>query len=171
MQKLLTYAAAFTALILLQEFVLSHISVSSYLSVYLYIMVVILAHIETPGWIILLLGFTAGTIADQLEGTGGLFAATLTWAAFTRKTALQWSVGRDVIHNGGLPLSRRIGAKKFILYTTIMVLLWAIPFFLLEALGSFSLIVTPIRILASTTVTVILIYLLQLPLNRHSYNV
>lgn len=161
----------FAILLVLQTFVLSHFTVSQYLSLYIFIMVVIMASMQTQGWIMLILGFICGGVVDIIEGGGGLFAATTTWLAFVRPQILNWTAGREAMLSGGMPTSSKIGYKRFFTYVTMMVLLWTIPFFALEAAGSFSWVYTTIRMLASSVGIIILIFFLQLPLNRNKYDV
>lgn len=170
MQKLLAYSSLFILLIMLQEFVLINISQSSYLAIYVYIMIVILADMNIAGWIMLLLGFGTGLFMDGIEGGGGLFTATTTWLAFVRPSIMQWTLGRDTTYKGGVPVIERVGGKKFFTYVSIMVLLWTVPFFGLEAIDNWTLL-TPIRIVASSIIIIVLIYILQLPLNRKHGNV
>lgn len=161
----------FVILIALQTFVLSHFVVSQFMSLYIFIMIVIMANMQAKGWVMLVAGFLCGGVVDLIEGGGGIFAATTTWLAFVRPQILSWTAGREATLSGGMPTTFKIGIKRFFTYVTLMVLLWTIPFFSLEAGASFSWIYTPIRIVVSSFGMIVLIYFLQLPFNRNKYDV
>lgn len=171
MIRILNNIIFFVILLVLQTFVLSHFTVTQYLSIYIFIMVVIMAAMQTPGWVMLIIGFCSGAVVDMIEGGGGIFAASTVWMAFVRPQILSWTAGREAIFRGGMPTSSKIGGARFFTYVSIMVLLWTIPFFSLEAAGSFSWIYTSLRIAASSAAMIVLIFFLQLPFNKGRYDV
>lgn len=169
--RMLNVIILFFILLILQVLVLSHFSATQYLSLYVFIMVVIIADMRIKGWVMLLFGAACGAVVDMVEGGGGLFTATTTWLAFVRPAILNWIVGRENIFSGGMPTNYKLGNRKFFTYLTFMVLMWTGPFFFLESIGNFSWIYTNIRIFTSSAVMVVLIYFLQLPFNKSRYDV
>ena len=170
MRKLITYTLGFMVFVILQIFVLSHVTLNQYLNVYIYIMIVIVADMQIKGYALLLLAFSFGMIADAIEGSPGLFAMTMTFMAFCRPLVLKWVASREISDKGGAPISSRLGNVKFFTYVIAMVSLWAIPFFIFESSGVANVLATILRIVLSVVVTTILIYFLQLPLNRNRYD-
>ena len=171
MQKLITYTIVFLLLSVLQSFVISHLAFSQYLNIYIYIMVIIIADTQIKGYVLLLLAFVLGIITDSIEGSPGLFTITMTFMAFCRPQILSIIASREILDNGGMPTSSRFGTGRFITYVTIMVSFWAIPFFLFETAGIANIFLTLLRIVLNVISTTILIYFLQLPLNRSKYDI
>ncbi len=171
MPKIFTYITTFLVLALLQIFVISHLELNQYLNVYIYIMIVVVADMQIKGYALLLLAFSLGVIADAIEGSPGLLTSTMTFMAFCRPQVLRWIASREISDNGGTPTSSRLGLSRFLSYVVTMVTLWAIPFFILETAGVANTFITILRIVLSVVVTSVLIYFLQLPLNRNRYDV
>ena len=125
---------------------------------------------QIKGYALLLLAFALGIITDALEGSLGLFTVTMTFMAFCRPQILKYTASREISDNGGTPTSSRLGAGRFITYVAIMVTFWSIPFFILETAGVADIQLTVMRIVLNVVCTTMLIYFLQLPLNRNRYD-
>lgn len=84
MIRFLEYLAVFLLLVVLQEFVFDNINLGGVVNPYIYIMFIIMLPLDTPGWLLLLLGFGTGAAVDFMSGTPGLQAVSSTWLAFVR---------------------------------------------------------------------------------------
>lgn len=162
MIRFLEYAAIFALLLILQEFVFDNISLGGVVNPYIYIMFIILLPLDTPGWLLLMLGFGSGAAVDFMSGTAGLQTIAATWLAFVRPTVVGLFLGKDLVYEGGIPTAGRVGAGKFIRYLAVTVLLFNIPFFILEDLSGSAWVIT-VRIVLSTIFSVGIIYFLHLP--------
>lgn len=163
MIRFLEYAATFILLVILQEFVFDNINLGGVVNPYIYIMFIILLPLDTPGWILLMLGFGAGATVDFMSGTAGLQTIASTWLAFVRPTVAGLLLGKDLVYDGGIPNAGRVGTGKFLRYLAVMVVLFNIPFFILEDLSG-SAGVLALRIVLSSAFSVGIIYFLHLPL-------
>lgn len=163
MIRFLEYAATFVLLVILQEFVFDNINLGGVVNPYIYIMFIILLPLDTPGWMLLMLGFGAGATVDFMSGTAGLQTIASTWLAFVRPTVAGLLLGKDLVYDGGIPNAGRVGTGKFLRYLAVMVVLFNIPFFILEDLsGSAGMLA--LRIVLSSAFSVGIIYFLHLPL-------
>ena len=142
MIRFLEYLAVFLLLVVLQEFVFDNINLGGVVNPYIYIMFIIMLPLDTPGWMLLLLGF----------GTG----------AAVRPTVVGLLLGKDLVYEGGIPTAGRVGTGKFLRYAAMMVLLFNIPFFILEDLSGGGGIIA-LRIALSSVFSVGIIYFLHLP--------
>lgn len=163
MIRFLEYAATFVLLVILQEFVFDNINLGGVVNPYIYIMFIILLPLDTPGWMLLMLGFGAGATVDFMSGTAGLQTIASTWLAFVRPTVAGLLLGKDLVYDGGIPNAGRVGTGKFLRYLAVMVVLFNIPFFILEDLSG-SAGVLALRIVLSSAFSVGIIYFLHLPL-------
>lgn len=162
MIRFLEYLAAFLLLVVLQEFVFDNINLGGVVNPYIYIMFIIMLPLDTPGWMLLLLGFGTGAAVDFMSGTPGLQAVSSTWLAFVRPTVVGLLLGKDLVYEGGIPTAGRVGTGKFLRYAAMMVLLFNIPFFILEDLSGGGGIIA-LRIVLSSVFSVGIIYFLHLP--------
>lgn len=163
MQRFLEYLVSFLALILLQEFVFSKLNLLGLVNPYVYIMIIILLPMEFRGAWALVAGFTVGVIMDLVTGNMGLHTMCTTWLTFARPSVLEVTAGRDMVKGGGVPFSNKLGLPHFFSYVTLMVLLFSIPFFMLEVMSFHDFGYTLLRILFSSILNVGLIYFCQLP--------
>lgn len=162
MIRFLEYTAIFLLLLVLQEFVFDNINLGGVVNPYIYIMFIILLPLDIPGWSLLLLGFVTGAAVDCMAGTAGLQTMATTWLAFARPTVVGLLLGKDLVYEGGIPTAGRVGSAKFLRYVAVMVLLFNVPFFLLEDLSG-GIWIIALRILLSSAFSVGIIYFLHLP--------
>lgn len=162
MIRFLEYFAIFLLLLVLQEFVFDNINLGGVVNPYIYIMFIILLPLDIQGWVLLVLGCCAGAAVDFMSGMAGLHMMTATWLAFVRPTVVALLLGKDVAYDGGVPTAGRVGVAKFFRYATTLVLLFNIPFFILEDLSGETWVVA-LRILLSSLFSVGIIYFLHLP--------
>lgn len=165
MIRFLEYAASFVLLIILQEFVFDHINLGGLVNPYVYIMFIMLLPLQMRGWALLLAGFGMGAVLDVMSGTSGIQMVCATWLAFVRPGMVSLMLGKDSVHDGGIPTAAKVGQGRFIRYVVMMTLLFNIPFFLLEDIYAPALILV-LRIVLSTLFTAVIIYFLHLPLMR-----
>lgn len=162
MIRFLEYALTFILLLVLQEFVFDNINLGGVVNPYIYIMFIILLPLDIPGWILLFLGFGTGAALDFMSGTAGLQTICSTWLAFVRPSIVNLLLGKDMVYEGGLPTAGRVGTARFIRYLAVMVLLFNIPFFILEDMAG-SVWIVSLRIILSTLFSIGIIYFLHLP--------
>lgn len=162
MIRFLEYCAIFLLLLVLQEFVFDNINLGGIVNPYIYIMFLILLPLDTPGWSLLLLGVITGGAVDFMSGTAGLQTVASTWLAFVRPTVAGLLLGKEMVYDGGIPTAARVGLGKFFRYVAVMVLLFNIPFFILEDLSGEAWAIA-LRILLSSLFSVVIIYFLHLP--------
>ncbi len=162
MIRFLEYTAIFLLLLVLQEFVFDNINLGGVVNPYIYIMFIILLPLDMPGWMLLMLGFGTGAAVDFMSGTAGLQTIVSTWLAFVRPTVVGLLLGKDLVYEGGIPTVGRVGTGRFLRYLAVMVLLFDIPFFILEDLSGSAWVIT-LRIVLSSAFSVGIIYFLHLP--------
>lgn len=170
MIRFLEYTAIFLLLLILQEFVFDNINLGGVVNPYIYIMFIILLPLDTPGWLLLMLGFGSGAAVDFMSGTAGLQTIASTWLAFVRPTVVSLFLGKELVYEGGIPTAGRVGISRFLRYVTALVLLFNLPFFILED-PSGAVWMIALRILLSSIFSIGIIYFLHLPLVRTAVKV
>nr|WP_319400810.1 rod shape-determining protein MreD [uncultured Carboxylicivirga sp.] len=156
------YIFNFFFLTLIQVLVLNNIQFSGFVNPYLYVLFIITLPFETPGWLLLILAFISGFSVDIFSNTLGMHASATVFMAFFRPTILRAFAPRDDYQPGTIPNMAFYGPAWFLRYALILVLLHHLCLFFIEVFSITHFFSTLWRVLASTTFTMILIFLSQL---------
>ena len=160
MYRILPYMLLFVAVVLLQIFLFDNLMISIYLNPLIYIAFILLLPMDTPSWALLLLGLFTGMTMDAVMGIAGLNTLTTLPVAFIRPRLLGMFLNREEEREGGVPSVERMGAHKFVEYIVLAVIVHHTVFFLLEALSYNYLIHTILRIVLSSSVTILFVWLI-----------
>ncbi len=157
-------------LVFLHEYLLLHISVTGYLTFYVYILSVLLLPMEQRSELVMLIAVLFGSVMDMISGTSALCTMSLVCVAFVRRGVLKLVVPPDILLVGGLPLSSRVGVGVFLRYCFLLSFVYGVVYFGVELMsfmhfGSFLL-----RLLFSTVLNGVLIFLFQLPFRGSFYS-
>jgi cell shape-determining protein MreD len=118
---------------------------------------------NTPKWLLLVSAFVLGFLMDVFSGTMGLNMSATLLIAFIRPALLNMiSFGRDFNNDDDTPNMKNLGVDWFISYALIMILIHHSTIFFLEVFRLNELGTTFLRILYSSSVTLILVLLSQL---------
>lgn len=165
MLRVIEYTLFFLAVTVLQVFLFNNLNLGIYIHPLVYIAFIILLPMETLPVVVLGLGLLSGVIMDISTGSGGLYTITTVFTSFVRPYLLPLILGRDEVKEGGIPMPSRIGYGKFFRYAGIIVFLQCLIFFTFESLAFKYYYLTLLRILASSVVTVGLVFFTQMVLS------
>lgn len=158
--KLFLNGIRFVVLLLFQVLILNHIRLSGFINPYVYILFILLLPLNTPGWLLLILGFFTGISVDLFMGTPGLHAGATVFMAFMRPTIIRaLSRGKD-LEKIVEPSINAMGSSWFFFYSLLLVSLHHIVLFFFEAFSINQLGDTLLRIVASIPVSEIFILLI-----------
>ncbi len=162
MPRALQFILLFVGLWLLQTLLLDNLDLGIYIHPMAYLALVILLPMElAPVWV-LLSAAALGALVDLSSGTPGLNSAAVMLVAFARPLLLQLAVGKEDIHDGGLPTSARIGMAGFLRYAFALALVHCMAYFTLEAATWSYFYLTALRIVLSAVVTTVVVCFIQL---------
>ena len=113
----------FFVLVLLQVLVLNNIQLSGYLNPYIYVLFIIVLPFETPGWLVLILGFLIGFSIDIFSNTLGINAAATVAMAFARHHILRRLAPRGGFELNAYPDIHSYGIWWFVKYSFILILI------------------------------------------------
>jgi rod shape-determining protein MreD len=113
----------FFVLVLLQVLILNNIQLSGYLNPYLYVLFILLLPFETPGWLVLILGFLLGFSIDIFSNTLGINAAATVAMAFARQHLLRRLAPRGGFEMNASPNIHIYGLWWFVKYSLILILI------------------------------------------------
>lgn len=151
----------FAVLVLAQILVFNNIELGGYLNPYIYTLFILLLPFETPGWIVLLSGFLLGLSIDIFSETMGMHTAATTLMAYMRPMALSMVSPRDGYESGSFPRVYYYGFLWFIQYTFILLFAHHSVLFFIELFSIKDFFHVILRILLSTTFSVLIISMSQ----------
>ena len=151
----------FFVLVLVQILIFNNIEIGGYMVPYVYILFIILLPFETPGWLIMILGFVLGFIIDIFSESLGMHTASTVLISFLRPYILSYFAPREGYETGSLPRSSYYGLPWFIKYALIMVLAHHTMLFYLEMFTFHDFFVTLFRVILSTLFSASLIVISQ----------
>lgn len=157
MRRVAEYIVMFVAAVLLQVFLFDNLNISPYLYPLFYVIVIILLPVDIKHARLILVGFVLGVAVDFLSGVAGLNTIAATATAFVRPAILDALVGKEALHEVGMPLPVGIGRGRWLRYAAVLVVVHCTIYFFFEA-ASFSYVwYTLLRILGSAVSTTLLI--------------
>ncbi len=156
--SLITYSIRFIVLVLLQVLVVNQIDTSDYLMPVVYPIFILLLSPTLSKITVLLLAFVIGLVIDISSNTLGLHMSASILMAFTRPYALSWITlrGTDTLQKVGI---YRVGFRKFLIYTGILVFVHQFYFYALDAFHFMNFSRLFVKIMANTIVSIALIFL------------
>lgn len=151
------YGLQFLVLVLLQVFILNHIQLGGYVNPYLYILFIIILPINTPKWLLLVLGFILGLTIDLFTHTPGMNSSATVLIAFIRPYVLEIIAPREGYEKNSSPRVKLYGFTWFLRYTIILVLVHHFLLFYIEVFRFTDFFYTFGRVVLSTVFSTILI--------------
>lgn len=146
--------------LLLQMVLLNNLALSPYVAPMVYIAIIAMLPVETSQWKMLGIGLLLGVLMDLTMGTAGLNLLATLPVAYFRRFILGLLCGLSSISNEeGIPTVKRFGSR-FHRYLIVVVLLHSLIFYSFEWLSLSGIGFLMLRILCSTLISLVMIYLL-----------
>ena len=127
----------FVVLCLVQVLILNHIHLFDLAIPLLYVYFTITFQRGTPKWMILLWSFALGLAIDVFSNTPGLASGSLTLIAVIQPYLLELFVPRDSAENLEVSIST-LGIGKFMIFSAVLLVVYCLAFFALEAFSFFN---------------------------------
>lgn len=147
----------FILLVLLQGLILNEVNLWHGTAIpYLYVLFLLMLPLETPRWLELILGLFLGLTIDMFTNTLGLHASACVVLAYVRPLYLNAIAPRDGYEFGQRPGIQDFGISWFIKYAGVLILIHHLWLFYVEIYSFRGFFNTLLRVLASSTLTLIL---------------
>jgi len=151
----------FVAFFALQLLVLNNINLGGYINPYIYILFIILLPFNTPGWLLLILGFFTGLTMDSFSNTLGMHSSATLFLSFIRPYIISIISTSENTDKASSPNLSSNGLEWFIRYSLILIVAHHIVLFYLEAFTFAHFFLTLARVLISSAITFLFILLSQ----------
>lgn len=159
--KIFRHLLSFLFLVLIQVVLLNHIQWSGYINPYVYILFILLLPVETPKWLLLVLGFVLGLTIDMFSNTAGLHAAATVALAFSRPGILNLLSPRDGYESEIRISPQTLGVKWFITYLIVLTAVHHLVLFYLEVFRFNEFFITFFKSLLNIVISVVLMFMGQ----------
>lgn len=150
------------ALILLQVFIVNNIRLGYYVHPTVYILFILLMPYNAQRWKVMFTAFCMGLAVDFLSGTPGLNAAAAVATAYMRHFVIQIMTRKSDLEEKYNPSFTEMGFIWFLAYSSILLFVYNIVFFILEAFTFKLLNIILLQTLLSMVSSVALIMLMML---------
>ena len=160
MERLFTRIAWFIGLVLVQALLLNNICLFGLATPFIYIYFLLAMDRDVDHNALMIMAFLLGLAVDVFSNTLGVNAGASVLAAFMRPVLLRLFSPRDEYENFE-PGIYTLGTWAFVRYATMVTLLHHTALFLLEDFSFLHLGYLSLRILCSTTLTVLLVMTIE----------
>jgi hypothetical protein len=151
----------FFILVFLQVFIMKNISLGTYLVPMPYIIFLLVLPMNTPPILVLILAFITGLGIDFFYDSQGIHSSACLVLGFTRKYMLRFLSPREGYEVTMKPTVQSMGINWFLYYTIPMIVIHHLFFFFLEEFGLENTGITFLKVICSTAITLLFVYIFQ----------
>jgi len=153
------YILLFLFSVLVQTLIFDRISLSNYITAYVYMLFILLLPINSNRYVVLSLAFLLGICVDIFNSTQGIHASAAVLLAYLRPYILQLFASRDGYDINKPPSVRNYGFVWFIKYVGVLILLHHIYLFYIEIFSFSHFFLTLLRAIVSSVVSLFFVVL------------
>lgn len=151
----------FLLLVFAQGLILKNVEPGYFINPFLYVLFIIQLPFETPNWLVLTISFFLGFCIDVFYGTIGMHMATCTVIGWMRPRLLRMMSPRDGYEFGSQPTMQDMGRAWFLTYAGIIIVIHHFLLFNLEMFSFHGFFTTLLRVLVSSSATLLLVVVTQ----------
>ncbi len=149
-------------LLIIDIFLISELKMGTYFTPHIYLLSILLLPVRTSKGILLLFAFFCGLVVDLFMNTGGIHAAASTMMAFVRIFTLRFYLAPEDEDNNISPGLYALGTRKYLIYSSILILIHQLTFFSLEIYKMDSLFLILKKTFASAVLDILLLVFIQM---------
>lgn len=162
MIDLLKNTARFILLVLIQIVLINKIEITVFLSPMIVVFFIVALPLSTPNWVLLVSAFLIGIFVDFFMNTPGISSFAMVMVAFIRPFVLRVNQPRDGYQVGDRPAVRDLGWQWYLKYSTILVFVFHLVYFVILGFGQDNILVMIWKTILSSLFVVLLVFLFQL---------
>ncbi len=159
--NLAKYLLIFVVAVLLQVLIFNNLLIARVISPFFYLLFILLLPIDTPRSLLLFLSFALGLTIDIFTNTPGVHASATLLTGFLRPGILGLISSRETLESVIAPRVQNMGIQWFATYATFMVITHHLFLFFIEAFTFQGFLITLLRVVLSSVLSVVLILLSQ----------
>lgn len=159
--NLLKYSLVFVVSVLLQVLIFDNILIARVIAPFFYILFILLLPFNTPRALLVFLSFILGLIIDTFTNTPGVHASASLLIGFIRPGVLHLISSRETLESVSAPRVESMGFGWFAGYASILVIIHHLLLFFIEAFTFDGVLITLLRVILSSVLSIGLILLSQ----------
>ncbi|MEE2953689.1 MAG: rod shape-determining protein MreD, partial [Bacteroidota bacterium] len=148
--------------IMIQILILNEIFFANLANPFLYIILIITLPKNTPKWFLLIFAFQLGFFVDLFSNSLGYHSTACVLIAFLRPIIIDLIIANNLITESDQIEMQKLGFKSFILYAFILIFIHHSTLFLIEYYDFKMLISILLKIIISSSISLLLISITQL---------
>ena len=149
-------------LLAIDIFLVSRLEIGMYFVPHIYFLSLLLLPVRTKKSVLLIFGFFSGLAMDLFMNTGGLHAAASTMLAFIRIFTIRLYLAPEDEDNNIIPGLYSLGTRKYLLYSSILILIHQLTFFALEVFKTDAVLLILEKTIASSAIDILLLLFIQM---------
>jgi rod shape-determining protein MreD len=161
------YLLIFVVSVLLQVLIFNNFLIASVIAPFVYILFIVLLPFDTPRSLLLFLSLALGFTVDIFTNTPGVHASACLLIGFLRPVILGLLTSRETLESVPSPRVKTMGFNWFATYVAFLVIIHHFFLFLIEAFTFQGFLITLLRIVLSSVLSIILILLSQFLIFRN----
>jgi rod shape-determining protein MreD len=151
----------FVMLTAVQVLVLDNIHLHGLFNPYIYMLFILMLPLETPAWLVLILGFFSGWVIDSYAHSGGVHASATVLTAFLRPFILRLLKPAAGYQPEDRPSVSSLGFLWFFTYCSVLIFIHHLWLFIVESFSFTQLIFVFQKIAVSSMVSIVIVLSLQ----------
>jgi rod shape-determining protein MreD len=161
------YLLIFIVSVILQVLIFNNILIARVIAPFVYILFIVLLPFETPRSLLMVLALILGFSVDLFTNTPGVHASACVLIGFLRPVILNLITSRETLESVSTPRVINMGFHWFATYVTFLVVTHHLFLFFIEAFTFDSFLLTLLRVILSSALSIILIVLSQFLIFRN----
>jgi rod shape-determining protein MreD len=151
----------FVMLTAVQVLVLDNIHLHGLFNPYIYMLFILMLPLETPAWLVLILGFFSGWVIDSYAHSGGVHASATVLTAFLRPFILRLLKPAAGYQPEDRPSVSSLGFLWFFTYCSVLIFIHHLWLFVVESFSFTQFIFVLQKIAVSSMVSIVIVLSLQ----------
>ena len=165
--NLVKYIIIFVVSVILQVLIFNKFLIASVVAPFMYILFIVLLPFDTPRSLLLFLSLGLGFTVDIFTNTPGVHASACLLIGFVRPGILGLLTSRETLDSVDSPRVKSMGFNWFATYVTFLVVIHHLFLFFIEAFTFQGFLITLLRVVLSSVLSIILIVLSQFLIFRN----
>ena len=161
------YFFRFVLLMLIQGLIIKNIDLGIFVNPFIYVLFILILPFNMAKWLLLIIAFFSGLIADMFYDTIGIHAAACTFMGYCKPYVFNLFSPRGGYESSKEPSVRDYGISWFLSVSTVLIVLHHFVLFYLEVFKISEFFYTFFRVVLSSVVSIFFVLLGQYTIYRN----
>lgn len=160
------YFIRFVLLMLVQGLIVKNINLGIFINPFIYVLFIIILPFNMAKWLLLIIAFATGLVADMFYDTTGIHAAACTFTGYCKPYVFNLFSPRGGYESTKEPSVKDYGILWFLSVSTLLIVLHHVVLFYLEVFNFSEFFYTLLRVILSSVASVFFVLMGQYTIYR-----